>query len=224
MKWYTEFVLFVCLVMLLPGCGGRVTHWFLDNFNQAGTIKGCVEYPYEYVRTATINDQVNTVAMFDALWLSDEVRKRYVDLRALRFNFSADQKENLLRAQLKENENFITFYVLGLNNICLSGSDPVWAISLEVDDTIATPVEIKTVRFDQEYRAFFGELYIRPKSMYRVKFNARDASGSPLITGATQMISLWFRSVNKEEALTWCMSELYEGYIDKKVYEPLIWG
>ncbi|MCL5875244.1 MAG: hypothetical protein M1114_02115 [Candidatus Dependentiae bacterium] len=224
MKWYTEFVLFVCFIVLLPGCGGRVTHWFLDNFNQAGTIKGCVEYPYEYVRTATINDQVNTVAMFDALWLSDTVRRRYVDLRALRFSLSSDQKENLLQAQLKENERFITFYVLSLSTICLAGSDPVWALSLEVDDKIATPVEIKVVRFDQEYRAFFGELYIRPKSMYQVKFNALDGYGNPLITNSTQMISLWFRSVNKEEALTWCMSDIYEGYIDKKVYEPVIWG
>ncbi len=223
MKWYTEFTLIACVIVLLPGCGGRLTHWFLGNFNQAGTIQDCVERPYEYVRTSTINDQVNTLAMFDALWLSDEVRRRYVDLRALRFNLSDEQKEQLLQAQLDENKRYITFYVLSLSTIRLDGPDPVWAISLDVDDRIVTPVEIKQVQFDQEYRAFFGELYIRPKAMYQVKFNTTDSRGNELINGATQMINLWFRSVKKEEALTWCMSEIAEGYIDKKVYEPLIW-
>lgn len=223
MKRYREFAVLCLSIITLSGCGGRLTNWALDNFNQGGTITGCFEHPYEYVRTVTVYDQVNTVAMFDALWLSDRVRQSYIDLRSYRFNWSDEQSIAALNQQRQEENSFITFYVLSSNDIRLASSDPVWSVSLDVDGMTYTPVEIRIADLEPEYKAFFGGLYVRSKRAYKIRFNATNDNGALVISNATQMVSLWFRSVNKEEALTWCMQDVYDGWIDKKVYAPLIW-
>src|SRR5690606_26100571 len=104
-----------CLIMLvgpvfLGGCT-RIVDWGRSSFYQGENII-LSQAPESYIRSVVIYDQLRTVAIFDALWLSDVVRSAYTDAYALKRGKSWEQKQLFLRRQLEENNHFISFYVL----------------------------------------------------------------------------------------------------------------
>ena len=205
MKQQILCVLSIVSILGFTGCG-RIVNWAKDNFYQ-----GCdydATKPDCFVRSVTVYDQFTTVAMFDALWLADQVRTDYVNLFAFRFGKSEQQKNSFLRRQLEENNHFIEFYLLSPYTIRLKEDSPLWSVNLKIDDNYFAPVEMRIVQLEREYLAFFGKHYTHFKTQYLVKFNARDINDQPLITSGTQTISLVFRSVEKEACLTWNIHDL----------------
>jgi len=71
--------LIMVAVILLPGCAG-VVDWAETTFKQAEGYQYNRELVNEYIRSIRIYDQFTTIAIFDALWLSDEIRTEYADL------------------------------------------------------------------------------------------------------------------------------------------------
>lgn len=196
-------------LLLLSGCQ-RLVNWTMRNLYQGGDISGCNERPFCYVRSVTVYDQFTTLAMFDALYLSDKVRTDYVNMQAFRYGKSNEQRWASLRRHLEENKHFIEFIVLSMYDERLTGSAPMWAITLEINGNgqLIAPVERKMIKLDPEYSSFFSQVLTPFKTAYLVKFNARDINNVPLLNSTTQTLSLIFRSVNREANLTWCLYDL----------------
>ncbi len=194
-------------ILGFSGCV-RIYNWAQSNFYQGIDIRDCFENPECYLKSVHVYDQFTTVAMFDALWVSDQVRRDFAQLHAFRHCKTGDQINEYVKRELENSNDYITFYVLSLWDIPLSGIDPVWTICLEIGNAMYHPIEIRPVTLSQEYKAYFGEAYGNFKTAYRVVFNAKDTRDNPILTPSTPMMSLVFRSINKEAALTWCLYDI----------------
>ena len=196
--------LFFCtiLIVLLPGCG-RIIDWGKDNFYQGCEVNKNVSAARSYIKSKRVYDQFSLVGAFDVLWLSDAVRKTYVDLYARKYGKNEEQKQVFLRRQLEENNHFITFYVLNPKNIILGEKDSYWSILLKVGDKVFTPIEQKVIDVSSEYIDIFGKKYNQFKDVYLVYFNAKDIENNFLIDKDTRCISLLFRSHDKDITLCW---------------------
>lgn len=208
--------------MLLPSCT-RVMHWIDDSFYQGESVTRYAKITHHYIRSAKVYDQFTTAASFDALWLSDEVRTAYTNTYALKNGKTEMMRKAYLRRQLEENRHFISFYVL-TNNILLGESHNRWAVFLEVDGVTYYPYEIKIIELSPEYQSFFGNRYNRFKTVWLVKFNAKDTADVPIITPATDKIRLHFRSIYKETALVWHIppKKHDQSYIDQALDRKLV--
>ncbi len=202
MKRMIHVYVAVVMLVMLPGCG-RLIDWGKSNFYQGEQVDNyrCDIKPY--IRSVTIYDQFTTRAMFDALWLSDEVRLAYVDLHVSRQGKDEDRKNALLRRQLEENNHYLSFYVLSLHDVKLGDPESEWSLFLRVNEEFYQPMEIKEIELPYEYQIFFGKVWNRFKVPYLVRFSANDADDVPLITAQTETIELHMRSANKENAFVW---------------------
>lgn len=193
----------VLIITLCAGCQ-RYIDWAKGNFYQGENARWYdPNITHCAVRSVTVYDQFDTLAMFNALWLCDEVRTAYADAYAFKRGKSVEQKNAFLRRQLEENCHFIVFYVLSSQNISLSGSEAVWAIMLEVNNNVYAPVEVKRIELCPEYKTIFDTHFNRFKVAYQVRFDAKDAEGNLLLCQGVQELILRLRSVQKEVALTW---------------------
>jgi len=71
--------LFICVLILFPSC---IKYYKLskDEFPQGEDHKRYKELRAGNLRTVAIYDQFATKAIFDLLWLSDDVRNAYVNI------------------------------------------------------------------------------------------------------------------------------------------------
>ncbi|MDR3550625.1 MAG: hypothetical protein P4L31_04385 [Candidatus Babeliales bacterium] len=194
----------LCAVMLcgLSGCG-KVVDWGIQTFDQGKDVERLFENGRAYVRSITIYDQFDTAGMFDALWLSDEVRSSYVASYGARRAKQDELQKTFLRRQLEENNHFITFYVLSPFEFSLGEPQSDWQLFLKVDGVTYYPLELKVADLELEYQSMFGKRYTRFKQPYAAKFAAKDLQDKLIITPQTDVIELCFRSSIKEASLVW---------------------
>lgn len=195
-------IIFCGILFLLPGCG-KMVDWAQGSFTQATSFDFHCEKVQRYIKSITTYDQFTTVAKFDVLWLSNEVRQSYVDLFVLKFGKTEEQKRALLRRQFEENNHFISFYVLSLYECPLGDAHSAWTLFATIGDKNYAPIEIKVVELSPEYVCMFGKKFNRFKVAYSVKFDAKNIDDIPLINENTSDIRLVFRSIKKEAVLTW---------------------
>ena len=201
MKYKSLIPLSVSL-LLLSGCG-RIVDWGKGNFKQAEKLDFKFRQARKDLKSITVYDQLSTVAIFDVLGLSDDVRIAYVDLHARKYGKTEEQKRAMLRRQLAENSHFISFYVAVPYELILGETNSRWSLSLEIDDKRYLPIEVKVIDINPEYKAIFGKKLSRFKNVYLVRFDAKNVEERPLITPDTQELKLYFRSTKKEVILTW---------------------
>ena len=173
----------LCIVMtlvLLPGCG-TLTDLVKENFPQGKESKTYRKQVKPYLKVINIYDQFNTVGLFDALWLSDEVRTIYADVNAQMQGKETKEKHVFLRRQLKENNHYISFYVLSTHKNPLSIKPVPWALHLVVDGKKYMPFEVKAVELNSEYKMLFGSLFNKYKTPYEVRFERNDANGMDIL-------------------------------------------
>lgn len=198
--WYR--VLVISYLVLLPGCG-RIIDWGMCQVVQAEKDPLLSDIPCQYLRSIIVYDQLNTSGIFDALWLSDDVKTAYTDIYMAKNGKSEERAMAFLRRQLEENRHFITFYILVPYRIVLGDPDSIWSLYLGVDGTLYTPTEIKVVDLDIVYQSFFGKRFNQFKVAYRVKFDAQDADEQLIINTETRRMTLFIRSLCKEISLNW---------------------
>lgn len=202
MKYTLLYLHFFIVLLSLSGCG-RIIDWGKRTIDQGSSVQQFTDITKQYLRSHHIYTQLETAAIFDVLWLSDEVRTAYVDTYAQRFGMNAAQREKLLSAQLAQNQRTISFYVLSLYDVYLAAPTAQWAISLKIGDAQYMPLRVQPVELDPEYKLFFGKLLTRFKVAYMVECAAYDAAGNPLITPDVSTIELVFRSLTKESVMQW---------------------
>lgn len=199
-------VLLVASMLGFSGCT-RIANWAQRNFYQGKPTADYFEIPEVYVRSITVYDQFTTVAMFDALWLSQRVREDFVQRSSYRLFKSEDQKKAAELRQQQELTHFIDFYVLSLYTIRLDQSS-LWGIALVVDGVRYLPVEIKQVTLEPEYAYFFGNALTHFKTPYLVRFASQNNDNTPVINDRSRVMSLEFHSVDRDTALVWHLDNL----------------
>lgn len=194
-------IFFLSLIVLLPSCG-RVIDWGMSNFYQGEERVYERSIISKYLRSKRIYDQLDTVGMFDALWLSPPVRTLYADMVSGVHGKNEERHNAFLRRQLEEARHFISFYVLSTYGIPLGDSTSQWVITLRINGVYYTPIELRAVELPLEYKSLFGDHFNRFKLPYLIKFDARDIEGNSLLNYADD-IAIVFRSIDKEAVLVW---------------------
>lgn len=205
MRIYNGFL--IIALVGLSGCG-RIIDWGKELAPQGDPFKQNLASAREYIRSATAYDQLSTVATFDALWLSDEVRSAYVRLFVDRRGKGEEQYATIVRRQLEENNFVIAFYVLCPFEVSLGDAEADWMVFLRVNNAQYAPTEVKIIDLAPEYRAIFDKRVNRFKQAYIVKFDTRDASDAALIGASTKTLSLVFRSMRKDLTLIWDFAKM----------------
>lgn len=196
----------VMLLLFLSGCG-RLIDWGKSNFYQGEDVELYDENVNPFIKSVTIYDQLDTTAHFIVMWLSDPIRTAYAQLHARRMGKDDNQYKAFLRRQLEENNHYISFYVLSTHEVKLGIPESYWSLFLRVNNRDYLPFEIKEVELPTEYQQFFGKRWSRFKVPYLVKFRLNDENEEPIISDATQSMSLFVRSAHKEHAFKWDLQE-----------------
>lgn len=139
------------------------------------------------VRSAKIYNQWETLAQFDAIWLSEQTRDSYVDLYCVRRGKGAEARESMRAREREENKETISFYVLAdvrdQFHPALTDNDAAWTMYLNIKGKKVRPTSIIEVELDTEIQTLFGHRFVSPKfkTPYLVRFPARDAEGHPYL-------------------------------------------
>lgn len=191
----------IVLLFGVSGCG-RVVDWGTELFDQGEDLPSLNAAARGYLRSCTIYDQLATAGMFDALWVSDEVRTLYTDAYARRRGKNDEFKKTFLRRQLEENRHFIMFYVLSPFELPLGEPHSQWQVFLKIGADVYYPVELKPAELEPEYIGFFGKKYSRFKAPYSIKFDAKNIDEKSILS-PDDTLTLSFRSLEKQVLLTW---------------------
>lgn len=206
---YQLFSIVLCVLSLffVPACI-KTYNLVPPETPQGVNKKDSRQITKEFVRSVKVYDEWETKAMFDVLWVSDDVMRSYVDLYCDRRGTL--DKNKMLESENKVTRNDITFYVLAdvrdkLHPL-LNENLASWTMRLEFGDTKVVPHQkgIKEVELSSEMQSFFGCRYrnIKFKTAYLVTFPKFDPSGKPYITPG-KPFRMIISSVAKECVLGW---------------------
>lgn len=215
-KLYFQSLLIICCLIILTGCY-RMYNYGCRRFNQGCDVEECLEIPRCHTRSTRVYDQLSTLGIFHAMWLSDEVRCAYVNLVAQKY--SGSDKEASLTREREQTKRFISFYLLAsYPDECgdrLDQSNSAWIMFLKIGDFAYKPKSIKKVDLPCEYQLFFGKVialpsptrsvngyYNRFSEVYLVQFDALDAEGKPLLDNVSTMV-LCFHVLDRQTYVEW---------------------
>ncbi len=193
-------VLCVGGVVCFSGC--TLVDWSKETFPQVQSYNDSKEILKNYLRSVVVYDQFTTVAIFDALWLSDDIKTLYTDTYAAMHGRTPEVRKTFLRRQLKENSEFVSFYVLSTHDIPLNAKPAPWSVYLKIGEKTYQPLEIKMVELLPEYGSFFGKKLSSHKDPYEVKFERKDGDGKDIFAGA-KTIQLYFSGPNNYVFMHW---------------------
>ena len=211
MKRALKFVTFPVLLICIPGCT-RYGDWVQGIFQQGTKVPNSIPCAGKYIRSLHLYDYLSTLGLFEALWLSDEVRSIYVDLYAKKNCLSSCQQDSVCDAECAKNDRCTTFIVLawvkGYTNTDLSEECPLWSLCLSVNCKRYPACSIKIIDVCPEYAAMFGRIYTRFKTAYCVKFDVGEDTLS-----SAQKFELIFKRIGLEASMVWCLDSCGKPYI-----------
>lgn len=210
-------------LLMISGCN-KIINWGKQNFAQAPVYsEPFVREAQNYVKSALVYSQFSTVAMFDAIFLTDQMRMIYLDHHTKASSLTDQQKAIAKTRLLNENKYFISFYVIAYQKEHLYSStkdlftgsyqkqsdifgnkDASWNISMIVNDRVYIPESVKIVDLPFEFREFFGRRLSQFHTTYLVRFAAQDQKGHTILEPLKKYkITLQFKSVMYESELIW---------------------
>ncbi len=196
----------LALLLFLPGCKS-----YLDissrEFPQGEANEQKPEIAYNYIRSAKVYDEYMTLGIFDALWLSDETRRAFVDLFSRKRGRDETFKTGLLQRELDENQNHITFYVLadvrGDDNTELNDRDAIWSMYLQAPSGEKVPPQsITHIELSPEIKSFFAWRATNYKEPYEVKFPVTNLAGNAYLDNSGPF-KLVLSSVQRNVEMIW---------------------
>ncbi len=210
MKPQTMLTVFmsVGILLCLPGCGGSFVDWADETFYQSRVTGDHVATIKPFLKDVRLYDQFDTLAMFDALWLSDQVRTAYAQVYAKMVGKDEEGYTDFLRRELSANTYFVSFYVLSLNTIQLTDVPPLWSMHLDIDGKKYAPSEIKSVELSPEFVTFFGKRLTNHKRPYEVRFNRKDANSKDILEGKKCMKLFFCSPRYYDGTLVWDLDKL----------------
>lgn len=203
MKIKSLKILLLLGVLLLSGCAGNnIKDWAQETFYQSNVYKDDLAIAKRYLRGMRLYDQFTTLGIFDALWLSDEVRTVYSNIACRMTGKDEEASLAFLRRQISANTFFISFYVLSLDEVCLTTTPLLWTLYLDIDGKKYVPAEIKMIELPFEYEDFFGNRLNKHKQAYEVKFDRKDAQEKDILEGK-MMMQLFFSTPRHYDSMVW---------------------
>lgn len=132
-----------------------------------------------YMKSLYLYDEFATRALFDVLWMSDDMQRQYVHSYAERRGKSQEQHDAMLAERLKRNNQMQQFYLLAdirdRSQKELHDKDSGWSMYLQyTDGRKVQPISIKEVELSKEIQYFFGPRYTHFKTAYEVQFPVED--------------------------------------------------
>ena len=218
-----RMTVFIQCIFLVSGCN-KIIDWGKQNFQQAAKhSQDLVEQVQPFFKTTIAYNQFATVAEFNVLFLTDQVRLLYVDYHKRYHGLTPEQESLMIQRVLNENKYFVSFYVVGSQpdnfyesnkslftgeyqklGALLGDKDATWHMRLKIGNKQYLPESVKVAELPVEYRHFFGDRYSQFKSVYLVRFDARDAFGYPLFSSRTlHTFSLQFLSSFCKTEVEW---------------------
>jgi len=215
----------ICMV-LLPGC---MKYYDVSEkeFPQAQKEPDHREVRYAYKRTQRVYDQFETKAIFDALWLSDDVRTAYVQMYAKKRGLSAEAKEELLKRQLEENKHWVAFYVLadireqGAGR--LGDAHTAWTMFASLDKHLVRLESIKEYDLEPEYQLLFGAVGMNFKTCYLVKCALQPEIANQIGCQQFKHLALTVNSPKHKAVLEWRPEQL-KAHKNLLSDEDFYWG
>lgn len=201
------------LVLFLTGCGGALKKWKEETFNQAHSYHSAEKEMIvrSYLRSLSLYDQFETVALFDALWVSDEVKTLLSDIHVQLLGKSREVRNNFLRRQLKDNSEYVTFYVLTQHHIALGDAAAPWHLHLATDGNSYSPISVKLTELSPEYKVVLGKKITPHKDIYEVKFLRKNSKGKDILEEGKD-IQLFFNGLHHYGVIKWNLS-LHKNFI-----------
>jgi len=213
-KGLSFLILPLVAVLLFPSC---IKYYELSEteFPQGKEKEINEKIIAENVKTQKILDQFLTIATFDVLYLSDDIRKLYTEIYCRKRGKDENFHVSMLRRQLEENRHWVSFYVLSylpkLEDKAINDKDTDWTFFLEAKDgKKISPVSIKEVELSPEIKYFFGYRVSDFKTPFLVKFPAKDIISQKDEDGKLRF-KMFVSSVNRESCFTW-------GYVDPMLH------
>ena len=220
---YVRILFCIQCIAFISGCN-KIVEWGKENFKQAHRYEQeLVKRVKPYIKSTVVYEILATIADFDAMMLTDDVRMAYVDYYGKR-HLMSEEKESIMRQRLlNENKYYISFYVLGsqaenlypTNKSLFTGEyykmqpllgdkDAEWQVRMQIGKTQYAPDSIRVVDLPTEYQHFFGTRYSQFKSVYLVKFDALDEYDREILPSSKkQDVSLVFTSPRYQGSLEW---------------------
>lgn len=214
MRLNIKFLMMIVLVVA-PGC---IKYYDLakSEFPQGEKQPDQREVAQRYRRVARVYDEFETKAIFYGLWLSDEVRKSYVDVYSSKRGLSDEAREEMLKRQLEENKHWISFYVLAdvrdKTYTALNDKNAAWTLYADVDGKKIVPDKdgIRVLDYlEPELQLFFGKaVFDLFKTGYLIKFLVDPSLADQLTKGSVKQVKIDIHSTTKNCALVWQKEEL----------------
>lgn len=236
---YVYRFIVIPLLLILPSC--TIIQWSNQAFRQAEVVSPHFSKSMKpYIKSGTVYTEFASIAEFVALFLTDQARMIYADYFFNR-NFKTIDEQKIARERLlTENNQYITFYVLGyqpatiypteralffgeyqVQGPLLGSPDAKWKISLLVDGKEYAPADIRSAQLPVEYQYFFGRLWSQFKMSYKVRFDAKDDQGQQILPPGHHHVILKFSSVTHTTRLEW-INMPYHFENDHMINEPVV--
>ncbi len=200
--------IFYCMMAVITvgfsGCG-RLIDLCKETIPQSATYSLDKKIIKQYTKSVRFYDEFQMIAMFDVLWLSDDIRTMYGNHYSLMHGSTIDATTEAVRRQLQANEKMVSFYILSLRADPLHISNPTWIVYLEVDEHRYQPQEIKFVELLPFYITVFGKLCTNHKQACEVKFSRFDQEGRDIMQA--KRMSVRFGNQKYYGSVSWEMTK-----------------
>lgn len=182
---YTVRSLCACALVVFPACVKTY------KIMKQESPQGVVHEPnflsvQKNLRSVRVYDEWATKASFDALYLSDEIRRLSASIYSRRRGKDHEFERNYARRQLEENKQWLSFYVLADVRASigrqLNDQDPAWTAYLETISGQKIPAMlVKDVELSPEIRGLFSAHENSFKTPYLIQFSATDDEGKRIV-------------------------------------------
>lgn len=213
-----KLLFIISFLFLFSGC--RLKNYADKTFFQGCLVDKCLKFPQNYIKSIRIYHEFNTLGIFDAMLLNDDIFKAYIKLYAQKNYLTQDEICKMLQKTKSKFDNFISFYVLAHvphvdYPLDIQYKDFVpWNVTLIVNNIKYQPVEVKREVLSSEFKLFFGSLISKHKNSYLIKFPAFDAQGNNIITPRSN-ITLCFSTIDRKGSLVWRLDNCQNIFIDE---------
>ncbi len=207
-------LIFLCIVLGVTTSCVKYHQLVKSEFPQGEDAPDLRELAEKSIRAVTIYDQFSTLAIFDVLFLSDEVKAMHADHYGRRRGKDNEACKALLAQENKEQPDTMSFYILADLRVKthkgLHEKGAYWTVALEKKDgTRVEATSIKNVDLDPEYQILFGYRFNLFKEVYLVTFPASSVSAAPAAstgknsTESREPVILVVSSPRKSIQLVW---------------------
>lgn len=209
-------LIFVFLLLIISGCT-RYDGWVRSIFNQGTTVPNSLVCAEKYVRSLHVYDYFSTLGLFEALWVSPEVRSIYNQLQKQLDCDCACIEEVCENTDSSCATFLVLAWIKGAEGTYLTDECPLWTMCLSVNCKTYAPCIIKQIDVCPEYKAMFGRRFTRFKIAYRVTFSVSEQT---LIE--SRKFSLIFKQIGLQGMMTWCLDSCGKPYRDTRLDKNIL--